>query len=65
MVKNYSEFIIQKLYQVRIISDTKVFATSRALALSILRAKALLQTLIITIQPDIILKAISSLINSP
>ncbi|MGD1699844.1 hypothetical protein [Dapis sp. BLCC M229] len=36
-------------------SDKKVFVCSRALARSLDRAKALLQALIITIQPDMIL----------
>ncbi len=43
------------LYDVRIISDKKVFVCSRALARTVDRAKALLQALIITIQPDMIL----------
>ena len=43
------------LDNVRIISDKKVFVCSWALALSALRAIALLRTLIITIQPDMIL----------
>ena len=43
------------LYHVRIISDQKVFVCSWALALSTVRAKAQLQALIITIQPDMIL----------
>ncbi len=38
-------------------SNQKVFVCSRALALSKVRAKALLQALIITIQPDMILLA--------
>ena len=51
-ITNYLDLI---LYHVWIISDKKVFVCSRALALSILRAKALLRALIITIQPDMIL----------
>ncbi len=45
------------LYHVRIMSDQKVFVCSIALdhQIFILRAKALLQALIITIQPDMIL----------
>ena len=43
------------LDNVWIISYKKVFVCSWALAVSAIRAVALLQTLIITIQPDIIL----------
>ncbi len=44
-----------ELYYVRIMSDKKVFVCSIALAPHYARAKALLQALIITIQPDMIL----------
>ena len=46
---------LAKLYDVRIISDKKVFVCSKALARSIDRARALLQALTITIQPGMIL----------
>ncbi len=54
MTFNFRETV---LYHVRIISDKKVFVCSRALARTIDRARAILRTLIITIQPDMILVA--------